>query len=504
MGTFETMYKIISDFKIDKKFWNKIDLTEEDYKNRSKPAPYLKTTIKIGKLLGLKTVVEIGATRYAVTQKCIDYFNTENNAFDSPACCTDGHCGFFFGEENFEVYSVDIDENCKTQIEWSYNNLNRKKPENININVPKDGIDFLLNFDKKIDILLLDAWDVGTPNYADKHLEAFEAAKDKLSDVHLILIDDTDFIRKDQGKDYLLTPFLIENGYTLLFNGRQTLFINTMEKSIINEIKVDNVESNLEKIGYITDHPKVILSMTTIPNRLCEVREGWGLRPNLENLLSLSYDNYEIHLNLPFFSSINNEEYLIPEWLLEIQQNNKKLKIFRCNDYGSITKIVPTLLRITDPNQIIITVDDDLIYMDGFIEYLLFKKQTLIDSALGFAGIGSYDGSCHLCTTLRKDTKVKILEGYKTVLYQRKFFTEDFFSEFVGKSWNDDLVISAHLSKNKIDKYVVSYEKDIDYTPRVESFPCVRSIPNEKSGCSLFREKNVEDNNNFFYKQYID
>ena len=61
--------------------------------------------------------------------------------------------------------------------------------------------------------------------YAEKHLESYEVAKDKLSDTHLILIDDTDFLTDDGGKDKLLSPRLIEDGYIPLFNGRQTLFL---------------------------------------------------------------------------------------------------------------------------------------------------------------------------------------------------------------------------------------------------------------------------------------
>lgn len=220
------IYKIIHNFKIDKKFWTYDNLTGEDYDiKRSKPAPYLKTSIEIAKVLGLNTVVEIGSTRFAVTQKCIDYYNEKNNAYLSPPCCCDGHGGFFWVESGFEVYTVDIDINCINGIKWSYSNLNRTLPSNININIPKDGIEFLNEFDKKIDVLFLDGWDKGTPKYAEKHLEAYLAAKDKLSDTHLILIDDTDYLTSDGGKDNLLSPFLIEHDYIPLFNGRQTLFL---------------------------------------------------------------------------------------------------------------------------------------------------------------------------------------------------------------------------------------------------------------------------------------
>jgi hypothetical protein len=220
------IYKIIHNFKVDKKFWTYDNLTGEDYDfNRSKPAPYLKKSIEIANYLQLKTVVEIGSTRLSVTQKCIDYFNEENNAYLSPPCCCDGHGGFFWAEYGFDVYTVDIDENCINGVKWSYNNLRRELPNNVHINIPRDGIEFLQNFDKKIDVLFLDGWDKGSYQYAEKHLEAYEVAKDKLSDTHLILIDDTDYITEDGGKDKLLSPRLIEDGYIPLFNGRQTLFL---------------------------------------------------------------------------------------------------------------------------------------------------------------------------------------------------------------------------------------------------------------------------------------
>jgi hypothetical protein len=220
------IYKIIHNFKIDKKFWTYDNLTGEDYDfKRSKPAPYLKVAIQIAKLLNLKSVVEIGSTRFAVTQKCIDYYNSENNAFLSPPCCCDGHGGFFWTEAGFDVYTVDIDTNCLNGINWSYSNLNRNKPSNLQVNIPKDGIEFLNEFNKNIDVLFLDGWDKGTPNYTEKHLEAYFAAKDKLSEINLILIDDTDYITTDGGKDMLLSPILLDEGYIPLFNGRQTLFL---------------------------------------------------------------------------------------------------------------------------------------------------------------------------------------------------------------------------------------------------------------------------------------
>lgn len=493
------IYNLIYNFKIDKKFWQYDNLTGDDYIfRRSKPAPYLKTTIKIAKLLGLKNVVEIGSTRYAASQKCIDFYNLENEAFVAPPCCSDGHCGFFFAENGFELYTVDIDEHCATQNKWSYNNVGKDFPNNIHLEIPRDGIEFLQSFEGKIDILFLDGWDKGTLGYAEKHLEAFEAAKDKLSEVHLVLIDDTDYITDDGGKDKILSPYLIENGYIPLFNGRQTLFINTTNVKIQEVIEEEIIQVIDEMEFELTEFPLVILSLSTTPNRLSEDRPNWGVRPTIERLLSLSYPNYEIHFNIPYINHKNNVEYVIPEWLHELARNDERLKLFRCHDYGSVTKLAPTILRVEDPETIIITVDDDIVYSDGFIEYHLKKQRFYPDCALAFAGIGSHDGSCHLCTTLKKDTPMKILEGYKTASYKRKFFENDFFTDFVPKSWSDDVIISAYLGKQKIRKIVMNYNKDTNFKSRVESFPVDKVVPNEKSGCNIYRSENVSDNSDYF------
>lgn len=215
----------------NKKFWNVNNITgDQNTFERNKPAAYIRKTIEIGNLLNLKTVIEIGATRYAITDKCIDYFNNVSNPIISPPCCSDGHGGIIFALNGFDVYSVDIDPNCITQAIWSFENIKKPFPLNLHLKIPEDGISFLQNYNntKKIDILFLDGWNVGDHNYAENHLLAFKVSEPHLSDVHLILIDDTDFITNEGGKDHLLTPYLLNIGYTQLFNGRQTLYINTL------------------------------------------------------------------------------------------------------------------------------------------------------------------------------------------------------------------------------------------------------------------------------------
>ena len=52
----------------------------------------------------------------------------------------------------------------------------------------------------------------------------------------------------------------------------------------------------------------------------------------------------------------------------------------------------------------------------------------------------------------------------------------------------------------EIKKYVVNYHGDNNFSPRVESFPCVRIMPNPRGGCFLFRDEKVDDKSTEYYK----
>jgi hypothetical protein len=221
--------KLCNDFKIDCIYWDHNRLTHEENSLRNYPAPWIQKTNEILKLMGAKTVVEIGSTRYAIVPKCIEYYKDSYRMkpCEAPACCQDGHSTYFWANEGYETYTVDIDEKCKDNLINQYNNhLHIQVPENLKICIPQDGIEFLKNFNKPIDFLFLDGWNVGEHRYAEFHLEAFQAAQNKLAPLHLISVDDCDFKTSEGGKDKLLTPFLLDNGYIKILWGRQNLFLN--------------------------------------------------------------------------------------------------------------------------------------------------------------------------------------------------------------------------------------------------------------------------------------
>lgn len=198
--------------------FNKINLTyEEQTFVRGKPKEYILHTINLLKrFTNEKVILEIGSIRQNMNHDIIDF---------NPNCCNDGHSTYFWKKfTNADIYTVDIDSKCRNLIDNDQRLVGVKS-------FTDDAIQFAKNFDKKIDLLFLDAWDVidNTP-YAEKHLEIFYILKDKLAKNCLILIDDTDIAFGGKGK--FLIPVLVKRGFRCIFNRRQTLFM-----------RIDNTDS---------------------------------------------------------------------------------------------------------------------------------------------------------------------------------------------------------------------------------------------------------------------
>jgi hypothetical protein len=204
--------KCIKELENEIVLFDKIDLSAyEQVDLRKKPKKYLLLAIELLKFTNNKTVVEIGGIRQKMEHTLEDF---------NPVCCNDGHSSeFWCSKDNLEVYSVDINPHCQQ----FYADLKNRK-NNFNYMIG-DGISFLNNFNKPIDLLFLDAWDVhvGSP-YAEMHYEAYLAAKNNLADRHIISIDDTDIMNGGKGK--ILIPYLLKNGYNMVISGRQTILTN--------------------------------------------------------------------------------------------------------------------------------------------------------------------------------------------------------------------------------------------------------------------------------------
>lgn len=192
---------------------------------RKRPYLFIKQALSLLPNDTNKVIVEIGSMR----KPCSHDINEYNHE-----CCNDGHSSILLAEAANEFHTVDINMDCSKLTRTELKKLNLWNKSNVYCG---DGITFLKKFDKKIDFLYLDAWDVEFNNHAEMHLEAFKVAEPKLNNISVILIDDTDVgftpekgFHNDEeslgGKGRLLIPFLLEkNNYKMIFKGRQTCFI---------------------------------------------------------------------------------------------------------------------------------------------------------------------------------------------------------------------------------------------------------------------------------------
>jgi SAM-dependent methyltransferase len=186
------------------------NLSSHEQTLRDQPRDYIyKALALLGNDEAPATIVELGSMRSPLTHP-ID---------ESRPCCGDGHSTYLLGESGHRVFSVDVNPEASHAARTACVEM-----PNVHV-VTGDGIEFLHTFSDSIDLLFLDAWDVvhDTP-YAEKHAEAFDAARDKLAARHLVLIDDTDIA--SGGKGRILIPKLKALGYEQVFDGRQTLYAN--------------------------------------------------------------------------------------------------------------------------------------------------------------------------------------------------------------------------------------------------------------------------------------
>ena len=252
----------------------------------------------------------------------------------------------------------------------------------------------------------------------------------------------------------------------------------------------------------------IILTLTTIPSRLKSDAEN-GIKACIKSLSNQSYDDYVVHLNIPDVCKSTNEQYIIPDWIHEY----KNIEIHRCDDIGSITKLIPTLRRVQDPDQTIIVVDDDIIYHPEMVSAHVQNRKTWPDCVVGYDGMRSRDENGKFANRFGDsrdyyfsgcncNSLVDIIQHYKTVSYKRRFFKDDIY-DFVNKygTWCDDKTIAAYMSHHMIPRVITYNENDTNYVEHSDwlehvgtSFPVVGNTAHERNeGCNVNRSNNEDD-----------
>ena len=260
---------------------------------------------------------------------------------------------------------------------------------------------------------------------------------------------------------------------------------------------------------------KTIVTLTTIPPRLHSL-EKRNIQSCIESLLNQDYLGvYEVHLNIPSVFKYQNIPYIVPDWVKELAVSDKRFKYFdNLDDLGPVTKIYYTIQRLTDPDDIIIVCDDDLIYHPKMVAEQVLNQFRYQNTAVGYDGNQSEGNpfNDHLrdykVVSTYKNVYVNTLQHYKTVSYKRSFFKEDFNLEFITISWSDDITISAYMGKQGIKRMVTFYEHeekliDNDEWKKkggAETFPVIKHTTHGgvEEGCWLYRIDKVDENMKYF------
>eukprot|EP00797_Seminavis_robusta_P012008 Sro191_g082250.2 (479) ;mRNA; r:49976-51412 len=207
---------------------------------------------------------------------------------------------------------------------------------------------------------------------------------------------------------------------------------------------------------------RVVVSLTTTPPRIK------GILPVLLSLKRQSRVPDEIYFNVPQYSKRFNQEYVVPKALQKLSWLTLNMD---CEDYGPATKLIPTLEKETDPDTLIINVDDEYIYPPDLVESLL--HQHLKAPYIAFANAGQMIDTDHFSSTgvrvrsaCRYDTSqwkkqlaaVDILEAFQGAIYRRDFFSLESIKNIPSNCLTtDDIWISAELAKKGITRVRIPY-----------------------------------------------
>jgi len=230
-------------------------------------------------------------------------------------------------------------------------------------------------------------------------------------------------------------------------------------------LKIQQAESfwgNLKVSQTKSDSLYVIATLTTAPDRIHLIE------PVLQSLTKgQSRPPDEIHLNIPHRFARTGAEYIIPDFI-----ENYPVKIFRCEDEGPGTKLIPTIRRIaTNANVWFFVVDDDIRHLPEALKTLLGFAKKNSQAAYGYADNYLY----------RKwsppDGSVDILCGFGGFIVHRSFFGtdfEDYLSKILSNKscrFHDDVYFSNYLALHKILRFrVATAEVSLD---RMEELGCL-------------------------------
>uniref|UniRef100_A0A6C0LXT6 Glycosyltransferase 2-like domain-containing protein n=1 Tax=viral metagenome TaxID=1070528 RepID=A0A6C0LXT6_9ZZZZ len=205
---------------------------------------------------------------------------------------------------------------------------------------------------------------------------------------------------------------------------------------------------------------RVVGSLTTLPKRID------SLEPTLRSIIEQTATLDAIYLNVPH-TTLKGDSYTLPPFLFK-EPYASIITVQRCHDYGSITKIIPTLDVEVDDTTLIITFDDDVIYKPFVVSNLLKGIERHPMSCVGISGwvLGTFPFNYELVKFVGTDREVDWLQGTHSVCYNRRFLKRNELLAHMDIPLDfhmqDDHILSFYVEKNGGTKYVVESDNPIE------------------------------------------
>ena len=203
---------------------------------------------------------------------------------------------------------------------------------------------------------------------------------------------------------------------------------------------------------------RTVVTLTTSPHRMHHLRDL------MNALLNQTSRPDAVYLNLP--KRYRDEApYVIPDWL----SNTSEVSIqWRDNDLGPIMKLLPALEVETEPETLIITVDDDVRYPSELVSVFQEAAKTQPEAAFGSRGFNFTNQGQHLQPVRGNLVSCDVLQGYGACAYRRKHFNleglrRDLTSQPEMFRFSDDVLISNHIASLGVTRFTVKLEGPLQH-----------------------------------------
>ena len=204
-------------------------------------------------------------------------------------------------------------------------------------------------------------------------------------------------------------------------------------------------------------------------------------RPVIESIRNQSVKPDAWYLNLPQHYR-SSEPYKIPAWLRELHEITFNTEIVE--DWGPAMKLLPALKRESDPNTVIITIDDDVVFPTEALRTFIDSAMAERSTAFCTMGFSFTPETFNIQPVREHGMECDVLQGFSGCCYRRGHFTEtellqtlsDLPSRF---RYNDDIILSNHIANHGIARKTIRFpEGELSFMPWSDDDPnALKSLP---------------------------